>query len=771
VSIKEYHSLLKRGDLSGALKMLEVIMDRWSQDYTETPMFLGQELERLRRRMNAEGGLIPNVKSSTGMRACFITPAWNGDLRTAEMQATWLARLGHSFSDHIYLYRGEEPPAFSRLPNLERLITSKEYPKFCERPHPAGPNICFRHAVKVALSKGYSHFYWLEPDCIPAKRGWAEPLLELARQHPGEAICGVPGGVGWSRQWKNHFAGNSLYNVSKLAPLNWDEFLEKHLDKSFDIWLAQELGYIKIQDVATDPAEDGIIWGANRHRYSLCRRPLAVSSCGYDHWRPEKFQTKEKTFAQCLSRNFHFYHSIKDSAIYQKLWTLEPPHFSVLVFSYNLAAFLPQCLDSLIGQTLDSARFEVILLDDGSTDETVAIARDYSEKFKSKGVKFRFIQFDHGDNCPNFNQQRLLQEGLKHSRGTHVCLLDADDLFSSDKLEHCNRVSAPDVILIQHPADIVDADGRKTGVLQNFGSRRFIQLGDYTEAQNAAIYQPTSFLVFERMFLEHVLQFVRPDIYSNTWLDVRLTRLAPFYGKVVCSQKTLGFYRVHAGGDSLGKLPVRRRMQEHHLWFRSTLLSLLPLPDKPAWQEFGKEFIRSCREKDADPMPILQDPHLARHLAERFPIAKPGELADLAGIWRRILKKQQIALISAAGSWQTTRMGTAAVGGCKDMFASSVFQEVAGNGASASASGPNLAVLYLDLADPELVPRIYSIKRLLSSASIIAPIGIFNGLLEHFSLSELASLIPLSNLSYVTAGMRSDDFFAEILADCSKVKR
>ena len=53
---------------------------------------------------------------------------------------------------------------------------------------------------------------------------------------------------------------------------------------------------------------------------------------------------------------------------------------SILVPIYNVAPYLRQCLDSLLAQGMEVGSYEVILIDDGSTDESGEIARAYAER-------------------------------------------------------------------------------------------------------------------------------------------------------------------------------------------------------------------------------------------------------------------------------------------------------------------------------------------------------------------------------------------------------
>ena len=57
------------------------------------------------------------------------------------------------------------------------------------------------------------------------------------------------------------------------------------------------------------------------------------------------------------------------------------PFFSVVVASYNYERFLPQTLDSILAQTYK--KYEVIIVDDGSKDNSVQLIKKYTEKYKN----------------------------------------------------------------------------------------------------------------------------------------------------------------------------------------------------------------------------------------------------------------------------------------------------------------------------------------------------------------------------------------------------
>lgn len=92
---------------------------------------------------------------------------------------------------------------------------------------------------------------------------------------------------------------------------------------------------------------------------------------------------------------------------------------SVLICAYNYGRYLPQCLTSVMRQTRPPE--EVIVVDDGSTDDTPDVAR----RFPS----VRYKRLDHQGKAAAFNW------AFKASTGDIVCHLDADDYWSENKLE------------------------------------------------------------------------------------------------------------------------------------------------------------------------------------------------------------------------------------------------------------------------------------------------------------------------------------------------
>lgn len=99
------------------------------------------------------------------------------------------------------------------------------------------------------------------------------------------------------------------------------------------------------------------------------------------------------------------------------------PKLSIIVTAYNIENYLAQCLDSVIGQTLDD--LEIIVVDDGSTDGTVQIIRDYAER-DNRIRPILFAQNTIGGVASAANA------GLDAATGDYVGFADGDDVCDID---------------------------------------------------------------------------------------------------------------------------------------------------------------------------------------------------------------------------------------------------------------------------------------------------------------------------------------------------
>ncbi len=106
--------------------------------------------------------------------------------------------------------------------------------------------------------------------------------------------------------------------------------------------------------------------------------------------------------------------------------TSAAPLVSVIVPAFNAAPWLREAVNSLRAQTL--ADLEIIVVNDGSTDDTLAIAR----ALVSEDPRIRVLSRD----TPSGRPSCARNDGMRAARGSYIALLDADDIAISTRLAH-----------------------------------------------------------------------------------------------------------------------------------------------------------------------------------------------------------------------------------------------------------------------------------------------------------------------------------------------
>lgn len=129
------------------------------------------------------------------------------------------------------------------------------------------------------------------------------------------------------------------------------------------------------------------------------------------------------------------------------------PLVSICIPSYNHAQYLPYCLDSVLAQTYPN--IEVIIVDDGSSDNSLQIAREYAAKHPDK------IQVHTHPNGANCGISATSNLGFSIAKGKYWSGLSSDDALYKDKIEKqvAFLESNPDVGFVYSYSDYIDSQG------------------------------------------------------------------------------------------------------------------------------------------------------------------------------------------------------------------------------------------------------------------------------------------------------------------------
>ena len=110
------------------------------------------------------------------------------------------------------------------------------------------------------------------------------------------------------------------------------------------------------------------------------------------------------------------------------------PSISVIIPTFNRAALIGEAIDSVLAQRF--ADFELVVVDDCSTDGTAAIVAQYADP------RVNLVQLDR-----NGGSNAARNAGIMAARAQLLCFLDSDDLYLPDKLDHVARAFATDPAL------------------------------------------------------------------------------------------------------------------------------------------------------------------------------------------------------------------------------------------------------------------------------------------------------------------------------------
>ena len=239
---------------------------------------------------------------------------------------------------------------------------------------------------------------------------------------------------------------------------------------------------------------------------------------------------------------------------------------SVIVANYNYGRYLATAIRSVLAQTCPHV--ECIVVDDGSTDGSLAVARSFPDIVVLAK--------------PNGGQVSAAQFGMAHATGSLIVFLDSDDTLYPDACATIAAAYEPGVTLYQGRLDIVDAAGTKIGehpdapLIRAGYERAVLREGFFPSS-------PTSGNAFDAAHVRRMLDHAGDDL--RYFVDGYLIYSAPFFGRVKLLDATLGRYLVHGANVSLAA-GVNRRSAEKSLrnaiWQRTGIVNALRLLGRPA---------------------------------------------------------------------------------------------------------------------------------------------------------------------------------------------
>ncbi len=222
------------------------------------------------------------------------------------------------------------------------------------------------------------------------------------------------------------------------------------------------------------------------------------------------------------------------------------PRITALINTHNYGRFVGEAIESVLAQDAPTGEMEVLVVDDGSTDDTADVVKKYGERV-------RYLRKENG------GQASALNVGFAEARGEIIATLDGDDLWLPGKvrrvLEEFER--QPDAGMVYHPFEhwdvqrnTMEKDASFPAVSGNVPEMRdgLLRYGDLS----------TSGLAFRKTALAKLLPIPeRLKILADTYLGYLIIFVAP----VAAIREHLTRYRIHGGNQFSysGEDEARRR--------------------------------------------------------------------------------------------------------------------------------------------------------------------------------------------------------------------
>ena len=211
------------------------------------------------------------------------------------------------------------------------------------------------------------------------------------------------------------------------------------------------------------------------------------------------------------------------------------PKVSVIIPVYNVEAYLRECLDSVVNQTLKE--IEIITVDDGSTDSSLEILKEYAQKDNRITVMKQ----------KNLHAGVARNAGLAVAKGEYLSFLDSDDFFELNMLEEMNKKADEDESDITVcNADIYNDKEKKYHQPDFMLKKRFSTLSCiYTDTFKNNLFNFTNPSLWNKIFrkkfiLDHQLLF--QSIWNCNDIGFTFSALA-YSKKISIVYKTLLHYR------------------------------------------------------------------------------------------------------------------------------------------------------------------------------------------------------------------------------------
>ena len=283
---------------------------------------------------------------------------------------------------------------------------------------------------------------------------------------------------------------------------------------------------------------------------------------------------------------------------------------SAIIPLHNQEIFVLKCLSSLFEQDLLSDEYEIIVIDDCSTDNSADIALDFIKEFPSA----RLYKLER-----NIKQGGARNFGLRHAKGEYVWFIDSDDYICPNSLKSLLSLCNKDLDVLCFNYWIREGDDLKLcpDVLQDDGN-----IHDGLSFFTASSIQwwktcvspwqrivRRKFLIDNNIFFEENVQYEDPDYAFKLFALAKHVRYAPIAPYV---------YRKHSASVTNSKVTSLKLVDWIKLIERMQLIVKKKVSNNALWKKQAKDFIgytASSVKKEYFQLPTVEQEQFQRFLS------------------------------------------------------------------------------------------------------------------------------------------------------------
>ncbi|QKF72664.1 glycosyltransferase, family 2 [Aliarcobacter faecis] len=199
---------------------------------------------------------------------------------------------------------------------------------------------------------------------------------------------------------------------------------------------------------------------------------------------------------------------------------------SIAMCSYNGERFIQEQIDSILSQSYTN--FELIIVDDGSNDNTIKILEDYVKKDN----RVKFFQND-----KNLGFVKNFEKAISLCNGDYIALADQDDIWKKDKIEVFIK-NIGDNLLIYSDAILIDQYSKE------IGKELIRPNGNLVEGKcNKAFIFYNCVSGNTLMFKKELIKYILPIPEKITFHDIWIAFIASTIGTITFTEEAMTYYR------------------------------------------------------------------------------------------------------------------------------------------------------------------------------------------------------------------------------------